>query len=167
MPAERLLSPRPRVAGPATSGKRLQLDQRPLGATYSRPWSETAPPTWRGGLRRWRREREASARRAHPGASRSLPAPRWRFPRAPRSGSSSCPPSGQLDARDGRRGRLTDADAAVNAIRRAASNVDLVVDFEHHTQHSKENTGQPAPAVGWSRALPGVSRVDGARRSHS
>ena len=51
-------------------------------------------------------------------------------------------PAGQVDARDARRWRLTDSDAVVDATRRAARNVDLVVDFEHQTQHSTEN-GQP------------------------
>ena len=61
-------------------------------------------------------------------------------------------PAGQLDARDGRRWRLTDADGVVDATRRAAGNVELAIDFEHQTQHSKDN-GQPAPAAGWIRAL--------------
>ena len=61
-------------------------------------------------------------------------------------------PAGQLNARDGRRWRLTDADAVVSATRAAAGSLDLAIDFEHQTQHAKQN-GQPAPAAGWIRKL--------------
>ena len=47
---------------------------------------------------------------------------------------------------------MTDAGAVVNATRAAAGNTDLVIDFEHQTQHAKEN-GRPAPAAGWIRGL--------------
>ena len=61
-------------------------------------------------------------------------------------------PAGQLNARDGRRWRLTDADAVVTATRANAGSLDLPIDFEHQTQHAKQN-GQPAPAAGWIREL--------------
>ena len=61
-------------------------------------------------------------------------------------------PGGQLDARDGRRWRLADAGAVVDATRAAAGDTELAIDFEHQTQHSKQN-GQPAPAAGWIREL--------------
>ena len=61
-------------------------------------------------------------------------------------------PAGQLEARDGRRWRLTDADAVIRATRAAAGSLDLAIDFEHQTQNAKQN-GQPAPAAGWIREL--------------
>ena len=61
-------------------------------------------------------------------------------------------PAGQLKARDGRRWRLTDADAVIRATRTAAGSLDLAIDFEHQTQNAKQN-GQPAPAAGWIREL--------------
>ena len=61
-------------------------------------------------------------------------------------------PAGQLNARDGRRWRLTDADAVVNATRANAGSLDLAIAFEHQAQYAKQN-GQPAPAAGWMREL--------------
>ena len=61
-------------------------------------------------------------------------------------------PAGQLNARDGRRWRLTDAGAVVDATRANAGSLDLAIDFEHQTEHAKQN-GQPAPAAGWIREL--------------
>lgn len=60
--------------------------------------------------------------------------------------------AGQLNVRDGRRWRLTDADAVVNATRATPSGLDLPIDFEHQTQLALKN-GQPSPAAGWIRAL--------------
>ena len=57
-------------------------------------------------------------------------------------------PAGELNARDGRRWRLTEAGAVVNATRAAAGGLDLPIDFEHQTQLSARN-GQSAPAAGW------------------
>ena len=61
-------------------------------------------------------------------------------------------PAGRLDARDGRRWRLTDADAVVAATHARAGSTDLVIDYEHQTKYSSEN-GQPAPAAGWITEL--------------
>ena len=61
-------------------------------------------------------------------------------------------PAGELNARDGRRWRLTDADAVVDATRTRAGSQDLVIDFEHQTELAAKN-GQPAPAAGWIREL--------------
>ena len=60
--------------------------------------------------------------------------------------------AGEVVARDGRRWRLTDPEAVVAATRAQAGTTDLVVDYEHQTQHSAGN-GQPAPAAGWIREL--------------
>ena len=61
-------------------------------------------------------------------------------------------PAGELNARDGRRWRLADADAVVKATRAAAGSLDLAIDFEHQTQRSATN-GRPEPAAGWIREL--------------
>ena len=61
-------------------------------------------------------------------------------------------PVGELNARDGRRWRLDDAEAVMEASRRRAGAADLVFDYGHQTDYSKEN-GQPAPAAGWIREL--------------
>ncbi len=61
-------------------------------------------------------------------------------------------PAGRLDARDGRRWRLTDAGGVVAATRARAGSTDLAIDFEHQTKYSREN-GQPAPAAGWITEL--------------
>ena len=61
-------------------------------------------------------------------------------------------PAGELHARDGRRWRLEDAAAVLAATQRLAGATDLVFDYEHQTDYSKEN-GQPAPAAGWIREL--------------
>ena len=61
-------------------------------------------------------------------------------------------PGGELDARDGRRWRLDDAEAVVAATRRVAGATDLVFDYNHQTDRSLKN-GQPAPASGWIKAL--------------
>ena len=61
-------------------------------------------------------------------------------------------PGGELNARDGRRWRLDDAQAVVAETRRVAGAADLVFDYNHQTDHSKKN-GQSAPAAGWIKAL--------------
>ena len=61
-------------------------------------------------------------------------------------------PAGDLDARDGRRWRLDDAAAVIEATRRHAGATDLVLDYEHQTEYSETN-GQPAPAAAWIRGL--------------
>ena len=67
-------------------------------------------------------------------------------------------PAGELHARDGRRWRLTDADAVARATHAAAGSLDLAIDFEHQTQHSKQN-GQPArPRAGSARWRRGPGR---------
>ena len=63
---------------------------------------------------------------------------------------------GELNARDGRRWRLTDPGAVVAATRARAGEVELPIDYEHQTQRAPEN-GQPAPAAGWVREV----RVEG------
>lgn len=76
-------------------------------------------------------------------------------------------PAGQLNARDGRRRRLTDADAGGSATRANAGSLDLPIDFERQTQHARQN-GQPAPVAGWIRDLQAVparcGRVSSGRR---
>lgn len=76
---------------------------------------------------------------------------------------------GELNARDGRRWRLTDPEAVVAATRARAGEVDLPIDYEHQTQHSSKN-GQPAPAAGWMREVlvedgAVVARVDWTERA--
>ena len=61
-------------------------------------------------------------------------------------------PAGELKARDGRRWRLGDAAAVVAASRELAGGADLVFDYEHQTDHAKEN-GREAPASGWIKEL--------------
>ena len=61
-------------------------------------------------------------------------------------------PAGELNARDGRRWHLDDADAVAAETRRHAGDTDLVFDYGHQTDYAKEN-GQPAPAAGWIKAL--------------
>ena len=53
--------------------------------------------------------------------------------------------AGQL-ARDGRRWRLTNGDAVVNVTRANAGRLDLAIDYEHQTEHAKQN-GQPAAVL--------------------
>lgn len=67
-------------------------------------------------------------------------------------------PAGELNARDGRCWKLTDAAAVVEASRRRAGATDLVFDYGHQTDYAREN-GQPAPAAGWIREL--QARADG------
>ena len=67
-------------------------------------------------------------------------------------------PGGELNARDGRRWKLTDAAAVVEASRRRAGATDLVFDYGHQTDYAREN-GQPAPAAGWIKEL--QARADG------
>ena len=67
-------------------------------------------------------------------------------------------PAGDLSARDGRRWKLTDAAAVVEASRSRAGATDLVFDYGHQTDYAREN-GQPAPAAGWIREL--QARADG------
>ena len=59
---------------------------------------------------------------------------------------------GELNARDGRRWRLTDPGAVVAATRARAGEVELPIDYEHQTQWARDN-GQPAPAAGWVREV--------------
>ena len=61
-------------------------------------------------------------------------------------------PAGELNARDGRRWRLDDAEEVVEASRLRAGATDLVFDYGHQADYAKEN-GQPAPAAGWIREL--------------
>ncbi len=61
-------------------------------------------------------------------------------------------PAGELNARDGRRWRLDDADKVIAETRRRNGGVDMVFDYEHQTQHAERN-GQEAPAAGWIKEL--------------
>ena len=61
-------------------------------------------------------------------------------------------PAGRLDARDGRRWRLTDADTVADATRARTGRVEMAIDYEHQGRHAEKN-GQPAPAAGWIREL--------------
>ena len=67
-------------------------------------------------------------------------------------------PAGELPARDGRRWRLDDPAAVVDASRSRAGSTDLVFDYGHQTEYAREN-GREAPAAGWIRALD--AREDG------
>lgn len=67
-------------------------------------------------------------------------------------------PAGELSARDGRRWRLADAAGVVEASRARAGATDLVFDYGHQTEYSRDN-GQPAPAAGWIKEL--QARADG------
>lgn len=66
-------------------------------------------------------------------------------------------PAGTIPARDGRPAWQLGNAAAVVASSRALA-MDLVVDYEHQTDHAPEN-GRPAPAAGWIKALD--ARPDG------
>ena len=59
-------------------------------------------------------------------------------------------PLGNVTARDGRKWKVTDPHAIVAKSLQAS--VDMVVDYEHQTDYSKDN-GQPAPAAGWIKEL--------------
>ncbi|MCY4377347.1 MAG: hypothetical protein OXC31_26615 [Spirochaetaceae bacterium] len=61
-------------------------------------------------------------------------------------------PAGEVAARDGRRWRHDEPAAVMDATRDRAGQTDLVVDYEHQTEHASSN-GQPAPAAGWIREL--------------
>ena len=61
-------------------------------------------------------------------------------------------PAGELDARDGRHWTHDDPQGVLAATRERFAGVDLVIDYEHQTDHA-ENNGQPAPAAGWIREL--------------
>lgn len=58
-------------------------------------------------------------------------------------------PVGRIDAADGRKWVNDDPDAVVEASRPAS--VDMVVDFDHQSEYTKNGT--PAPAAGWIRDL--------------
>ena len=61
-------------------------------------------------------------------------------------------PVGKATCRDGRVFYNVHAEEVVMRSRDYAGNGDLVIDFEHQTDHSKAN-GQPSPAAGWIKAL--------------
>ena len=82
-------------------------------------------------------------------------------------------PAGQLEARDGRRWRLTDADAVVDATRTAASNTDMgnrlrapdpALEGERAAGAGRRLDPRTA---GTPRGAVGTRRVDGARRRHA
>lgn len=64
-------------------------------------------------------------------------------------------PLGDIAASDGRKWKLTDAEAVVAA---SAAEIDLVIDYDHQTDFTQKN-GQPAPAAGWITKLD--ARADG------
>jgi phage I-like protein len=62
-------------------------------------------------------------------------------------------PVGEFAARDGRGPwRLKDPEAVIRASLAYAGSTDIVVDYEHQTDHATQN-GQPAPAAGWIRGF--------------
>jgi len=64
-------------------------------------------------------------------------------------------PLGEILAADGRRWQNADPAAVVDA---SATNIDLVIDYEHQTDYAAKN-GQPAPAAGWIKKI--EARADG------
>ena len=64
--------------------------------------------------------------------------------------------TGQISARDGRRFTLDDPTSVISAS--IARSSQLVVDYEHQTDHAPKN-GKPAPAAGWIKDL--AVRADG------
>lgn len=68
------------------------------------------------------------------------------------------PSARRIEARDGRRWSLADAQAVVTASLERARGVDLVVDYEHQTDKAEAN-GREAPAAGWIREM--EARADG------
>lgn len=61
-------------------------------------------------------------------------------------------PAGPIEARDGRRWLNDEAEAVVAATRARAAGADLVIDYEHQTDHAPAN-GAPAPAAGWIKEI--------------
>lgn len=61
-------------------------------------------------------------------------------------------PAGAIEARDGRRWLNDDAEAVAAATRARAGGADLVIDYEHQTDHAPAN-GAPAPAAGWIKEI--------------
>lgn len=68
------------------------------------------------------------------------------------------PASGAIEARDGRRWTMKDAQAVVAASLAKARGIDLVIDYEHQTDNAEAN-GREAPAAGWVKQL--EARADG------
>jgi phage I-like protein len=68
-------------------------------------------------------------------------------------------PAGSFRARDGRGPwQLCDAQQVIRASRAMAGRRQLPIDYEHQTEHAKQN-GRPAPAAGWIKGL--QARDDG------
>lgn len=65
-------------------------------------------------------------------------------------------PMGEFVGIDGRRFRVADPDAVIEASRKYAGRRKMVIDYEHQTKFSVQN-GQPAPAAGW---ITGLQRRD-------
>lgn len=61
-------------------------------------------------------------------------------------------PAGEFVGIDGRRFRLADPDAVIEASRKYAGRRKMVIDYEHQTKFAVQN-GRPAPAAGWVTGL--------------
>ena len=57
-------------------------------------------------------------------------------------------PLGDIEARDGRRWKLTNPHAVVAATKAHANGAPVAIDYDHQLMHTAEN-GRPAPAAGW------------------